>query len=461
MQKEMSQRWRAAGTQASDEVPFGIRAIEKGVEVEGVWISRGNTPEPVSRGSSAGSSIWEHVPRKTYEVDLEKQDLHPGHDRTASNSTTGTSKPVRSSFDRAVSAEQLPSSHASRDSSPDAAIARPRRSRHPPMTYIRYSCNPCLIRESSTFSAFEGLEAIHRASISIKAVEAEGSTDSTSSSHKSSNSTSDDEPISASAPMLLMGQPRPRPRTRQQSSDLDLLNSHRISQAAETGQLTPRARRPGQSKSVDLNRAVRPRSAFTLSERLDYFGANARPSSSGEGSSPTSTSPKLGALPPSIRRSSMPDVTPFAQFCQSTPRPSSSRGNSIESMIDSRPNSVDSQSIYESAPSSPIMLMSEGAAELKLPPLKRMSFERTAPEIMRGHGSGFEILRPGSLNPPLPKEHPMERQKAAPPVSLHNSSRPRSSSADSRRKLQKKRRPSVGSATGSDECRRSRASGLW
>ena len=36
-------------------VPFGVRAIESGIEVEGVWISRSNTPAPSSPRSLAGS----------------------------------------------------------------------------------------------------------------------------------------------------------------------------------------------------------------------------------------------------------------------------------------------------------------------------------------------------------------------------------------------------------------------
>lgn len=35
----------------TDEVPFGIKAIESGVEVEGVWISRSNTPVPSGSNS--------------------------------------------------------------------------------------------------------------------------------------------------------------------------------------------------------------------------------------------------------------------------------------------------------------------------------------------------------------------------------------------------------------------------
>lgn len=38
-----------------DEIPFGIRALESGVEVTGVWISQSNTPAPSSPNSLRGS----------------------------------------------------------------------------------------------------------------------------------------------------------------------------------------------------------------------------------------------------------------------------------------------------------------------------------------------------------------------------------------------------------------------
>ncbi|KAK5990597.1 hypothetical protein PT974_08866 [Cladobotryum mycophilum] len=36
-----------------NDIPFGVRAIESGIEVEGIWISRPNTPESSKRASAA------------------------------------------------------------------------------------------------------------------------------------------------------------------------------------------------------------------------------------------------------------------------------------------------------------------------------------------------------------------------------------------------------------------------
>ena len=58
----------------ADEVPFGIRALERGVEVEGVWVSRGNTPEPSIHNESRASSIWDFMPRRASVNDVEKQE---------------------------------------------------------------------------------------------------------------------------------------------------------------------------------------------------------------------------------------------------------------------------------------------------------------------------------------------------------------------------------------------------
>lgn len=46
-QKEMRHK-KSLNRRKGREVPFGVRAIESGIEVDGVWISRSNTPGPGS-----------------------------------------------------------------------------------------------------------------------------------------------------------------------------------------------------------------------------------------------------------------------------------------------------------------------------------------------------------------------------------------------------------------------------
>lgn len=457
----MTQRRKSRGP-GSDTVPFGIRALESGIGIEGVWVSRGNTPELVSRDNSAASSLWEHTPKGDNDLDIEKQDLHQYYYSSTSNASAVTEGPSRASFDRPSLPNNSSPSYNIRDRSPDAQITKPARSRHPPLSYTRYEGNPYILRrQSSSTTTLQGLEAIHKASTSIRDQQSRGSAESSFSSNRLSNSAADVEPISASAPDLLTAQPNSKPIKLSSSSDLELLNSHRVSQAAETGQLTPRGRRPGKAYSVDF--AAPSARTSKSAERSDYFGVQqkaVRPSLETTVPMNPFSSPKIDALPLAVRRTSMPDVIPFAQFCKmAPPSPSleSSRSNSTDSIETVTPTS-DDHNDHDYGALSTIIPASEGAAALKLPPPKRGSFEKRISQVVRGFGTGFEILKPGSFNPPIPKDWKMEKQRRAPPVSVHNASRGRSSSTGSERKLQKKRRPSVDSIMSSNTSRRSRIS---
>jgi hypothetical protein len=119
------------------EIPFGIRAIESGIEIDGVWISRSNTPVGSSRSSMTGVQF-----PKSY--NSSQPDLHqtmiPGSSRNSSRAP--------SSFDVAVNAERVNTS----DSGPSSP-----RTRGPPPTD---NCTKCghssRNRNSSTLQALEG-----------------------------------------------------------------------------------------------------------------------------------------------------------------------------------------------------------------------------------------------------------------------------------------------------------------
>ena len=445
MQKEMVHQHKLA--QASDKADaFGVRAIEQGIEVEGVWISRSNTPELTSRNNSTSSSFQDRAPRKDFGIDLERQEVRMARGRSLSNSTIGTAR----TCDRAVSADRGVDGQPSRDQSPEAAIAKPARARHPPSSYVRYSCNPYIMRQS----AFEGIEAIHKASTSIHSQEGDRSTSDSDNSNISSHSGNDIEAITASGPSFFTAPPvQPRARQRQKTSiDLDLLNKHRTSQAAEMGQLTPRAKLKHHNLSLDIRNLPAFSRASTSDSQLDYFSSQSR----SRPMSATAMSPTTTVSPSAARRLSMPDVTPFTQFCKTAPAP--------KSRPQSKQRDGDAVTVYETPSTSPIIPASDGAAALSLPPAlalpppKRTSFElKYEPQILRGRGSGFEILQPGSLNPKLPprttgsNESEEGHQKAprGPPISLHNSTR--HDSTDNRRsRLQKKRRPSPDSTSSFD-----------
>jgi hypothetical protein len=449
----MSLRRRRANSR-ENEVPFGIRAIESGIEVEGVWISRNNSEAslPVhSRDTSGSSSSWDHVPRKDFSTDIEKLAMNTNQDRPGSNSSKGITSNPRYYANRNASTDRLSSSRTSRDDSPNSAMNRPTKSsRHPPVSYSRYSGNPALIRTGSAASTLSALEAIQRASGPIDM----SSTAEDSFGSNSSNGPSDSAPISASAPNLLTHQPESRPR--KQSADLDMMHSHPMSQAAETGQLTPRVRKPSHGGEWNGDSVASTPHSAPFPEQGDYFTSEQR------SASPTPPpSPKIGSLPAGIRNSSLPDVTPFTTFCQTGPGyPLADRSRSSSSS--DLPNAV-SHTRTLSAPTSttkPFMGLGttpssapsshpQPSTSISVPPAEprfaTSTFSRDPSSVLRGHGTGFEILRPGTLK--------------APPVSLQNGHhsqgnksrdgsadsirgggrRSRSSSADSRRKLQKKR----------------------
>jgi hypothetical protein len=122
-------------SETKDEIPFGVRAIESGIEVDGVWISRSNTPV----GSSRSSIMMEtRLPRSFNNSQLELP-------QTAYASSRGSSQAV-GSFDRAVSAERI-HTNDSRSSSPQQPYVADGRGR-PAAGSSRYSTSN-VIRNSA------------------------------------------------------------------------------------------------------------------------------------------------------------------------------------------------------------------------------------------------------------------------------------------------------------------------
>ncbi|SMY20368.1 unnamed protein product [Zymoseptoria tritici ST99CH_1A5] len=435
LQRHITQRRRRANSREND-VPFGIRAIESGIEVEGVWISRNNSEASLpihSRDTSGSSSSWDHVPRKDFNTDVEKQatNANPHRNSTTSNSSTGIAANPRYYSARNSSSDRLPSSRNSRDESPDMnTTTRQSKSRHPPLSYSRYSGNPALIRSGSAASTLSALEAIHHASGPIDPSIADDSFGSSS-----SNGPSDSAPISASAPGLLTHQAQAEARPRKPSTDLDLMHTHRMSQAAETGQLTPRVRKPSHAGSEwnggDNNSAASTPRSTTFPDLTDYFAVPSRRRSPSPASSPSAgkSSSEPTTLPPIVRQSSLPDVTPFTKFCQTGPGSQShSRSSSTSTSTSSRSPSKDVLHPRTlSAPTTTIQptitpttaIPSTASAELSNAPVTTTTAAPSNPSsrpssfeprpqsaaIVRGHGTGFEILRPGTLpkaqNPPV------------------------------------------------------------
>jgi hypothetical protein len=123
-----------------DDIPFGVRAIESGIEIDGVWISRTNTPV----GSSRASIISENrLPRSFNNSALELPQM--------SYASSRGSSAAPSSFDRAVSAERLPTNDSRSGSPPNQVYAN---SRPGPSSSARYSQSN-LNRNSSAMQNLE------------------------------------------------------------------------------------------------------------------------------------------------------------------------------------------------------------------------------------------------------------------------------------------------------------------
>ena len=219
-----------ASLESKDEIPFGIRAIQSGIEVDGVWISRTNTPV----GSSRASIMSEKNPRSYNNSQLElPQTAMYGSSRNSSRAPS-------SSFDRAVSAERIPT--GSRSSSPG-------RSKSGVAPARCGNCNHNIPHNSSVLKALESPRSGAPSGPPSPPHELNGN--SGNSSNKSSRRTSDESDymaIQSDVRSYETAYIRPAsnspvdPRT-----DLELLRSHRMSHVAETGQLTPRVRKPGNS----------------------------------------------------------------------------------------------------------------------------------------------------------------------------------------------------------------------
>ncbi|TKA73417.1 hypothetical protein B0A49_03037 [Cryomyces minteri] len=379
---------QAKAEQDDVEIPFGIRAIESGIEADGVWISRSNTPAASAAGSPT-SSVFNQSATRSSTTDIPRLEMPQPTYGSAGNSRS-SSGALSAAFDRAVSAEPLSSRPSSPNDAPPVASRR-----HPPLSFSRYS-NSAIMRYSANLNILEshdnnGVEPWQ----SRKDQTRRSLGDRSSSTSRTSSGEVNEVP---SSPDYLS----PQPRVWENRGDLDLLQSHRMSHVAETGQLTPRVRRPGHSGEWASIATMK-----TPSENADY--------------SITPHSPLSAVDPPSPN----PFATPTSDFVSSS-TPDSHPATTADQAKPLLETYQPQQTLLEDEPSSPV----------------EMADQRRESQIMRKVNSGFEILKPGSLD------------------SVRLDSNPRLSGVDGvaekriSRRLQKKRRPSVESGRSSVDARR-------
>lgn len=422
---------------------FGVRALESGVAVDGVWVSRPATPELPSQNSRKSSWTDDSSSERShgtmlFEKHLETHLIAPSSAHDFELDSKETQSKIR--VDRKGLTE----------------LPRPVINRHSLIPDQAKRQSRCLVPWNSDYGYKNGLpgtstdltapSTVDRPSATHQAIGAYrysglnnlASARGVSFDRSGTNVKANDANIASVHPLLRTG-----PGPRRLTVDIAMLDNHRILQAAETGQLTPRSRRfaasadlTGFNRDLGVSRAP-----------IDYFDIpRERPSAE---SIPT----MVQRLPPALLKISMPDVTPFTQFVQNAP-PSprsisvssqSSNGRNTTDVL--RRTSDDSSSIAPASTRSPSPPQTAPIEQTQLPlPSCRQSFDRNRrrhSDIIRGHGTGFEILKPGSLPIQIPAQDRSERQRMSrPPVSLQNFVRTRSrsrSTSSTGRKLQKKR----------------------
>jgi hypothetical protein len=133
--------------QTTDEIPFGVKAIESGVEVEGVWISRSNTPVPSGSNSfnnspatSARASIASSIIlNDTFQLpDSASSQSDKSRRHSLIKPSWANSKEPRSILERDRSTERLVP-ESSRSRMPYAGSSRSRHTSMPVTSRLRES----------------------------------------------------------------------------------------------------------------------------------------------------------------------------------------------------------------------------------------------------------------------------------------------------------------------------------
>jgi hypothetical protein len=116
-------------------IPFGIRAIESGIEVDGVWISRNNTPAASIREPSSSSlSAYRPIPQQGSLTDVGMTLTNNGTETSPiASSSRSRDRSQTLSMNRSTSAGSIGSNSPS---SPEPVASASRR--YPPHSYQRY-----------------------------------------------------------------------------------------------------------------------------------------------------------------------------------------------------------------------------------------------------------------------------------------------------------------------------------
>ncbi|KAL8905980.1 MAG: hypothetical protein Q9207_002311 [Kuettlingeria erythrocarpa] len=245
-----------------NDVPFGVRAIESGIEVDGVWISRSNTPANstpgspallANQGSIAPRPVATAAPpqqgifdRASTASDMSRLEIPPaahGHSHPSPRLTTSSYSRVSGNpFERSISSERSPTRPGSSysDFVPGGRPSyQPRRASH-----LRFS-KDYTTNSAEALATLEGKKLASKTGSKSSQESAEYEIPGQRASDDSWSGSSGEARrpyVRNSSSGVVQPVPFKPSAGRYNSSDLDALASHRRSHAAETGQLYPRVR---------------------------------------------------------------------------------------------------------------------------------------------------------------------------------------------------------------------------
>ncbi|MCJ1284757.1 hypothetical protein MMC26_004093 [Xylographa opegraphella] len=258
-EQQMQQASSVPATGAPD-IPFGVRAIENGIEVEGVWISRSNTPVSSNQGSPVSSPIGDTSPTQSEPyaqntTSIPKlvmpQPMSPYSGRPGSSSTSPSRSPNRQ-HEKSIAADRFSSLGGV---SPDTIKIRIRPSYQPRQSsHLRFSSGDIFDsltvpdekdhqQEGSALSSYADTDTY---TMSIEQRKTQ---------HTSRTSLDSDRNLPYYTPQRLghmstsssvysssifQSTIDQAPFSRHSIGDMDSLASHRRSHAAEIGQILPR-----------------------------------------------------------------------------------------------------------------------------------------------------------------------------------------------------------------------------
>ncbi|MCJ1400178.1 hypothetical protein MMC11_003382 [Xylographa trunciseda] len=364
------------------DIPFGVRAIEHGVEVEGVWISRSNTPVSSNQGSPVSSPLGDTSPTQsephaqnmtTIPNLVMPQPMYPYLGRPGSSSTSPSRSPNRQ-YEKSMSADRFSSQGSV---SPDTIKIRIRPSYQPRQSsHLRFSSGDIFDsvmvpdeetqqQEGSAMSSYADTDTYTMSTEQRKTQRtSRTSLDSGSNLHYYTPQRRGHMHTSSSvySSSIFQSTVDQAPYTRHSIGDLDSLASHRRIHAAEIGQILPRIQ-VSNSGSGDWT------SLMSSSSDREY--------NSDDTPQQMSSSPK----------------DHFKTQNRSTIVTTNGNPPSFQSFLDSDPVNVKRHTL-------PLLDNAErNVTAEKGHPLQSTDANRQLrqQEVMRKVNSGFEILRPGTL----------------------------------------------------------------